>query len=80
MTTSSYSDVTFNVAYDLFTAATSALGAPATNEIMVWPSTHYMVPVTNRDASGAVIYQAQNLKIGAYTWCDIKKNDITRVL
>lgn len=56
----------------MFTAASSNLAAPATNEIMVWTTTHYMVPVTNKDASGNIVYLATNLNLAGYTWYAFK--------
>lgn len=69
LNTTRYSDLTFNMAYDLFTANTSVLNAPSTNEIMIWPTTHYMVPVTTFDLLGKVIIHTPNLTLGGYTWC-----------
>lgn len=68
-------DLDFNVAYDFFTGSTPNLtvGAPHTNEIMIWTSVHYMVPVTERDpVTNKPIYLAQKLRlpgiIGNYSW------------
>lgn len=62
-----------NVAYDFFTGSTPniTIGATQTNEIMVWTTTHYMVPVTARDIFGKPVYLAQGLRlptVGNYTW------------
>lgn len=64
-----YYNLAYNVAYDFFTAASPSAGAPHTNEVMIWTSWQYLVPVTPRDPiTNKPVPVVTGLQLAGYSW------------